>query len=136
NRPDQDVVLLDVPAGAHLPEQREDIREDVGDIISNAFSSEPRWGPYHYSQLATKALEEARLVLWWMPKRQQFSPAAYCPNLKTAIFLKGLLGNIRVCPRCGKLFIAPKRNILYDKIQCREAHRLERWREQKKRDRG
>jgi len=90
-------------------------------------------------QFVSGLLDDARVVLWWSSKWKQFIPAIFCPDYKTAVFVKLVLGkrldlgnrlskSVRVCPRCGKHFVQmhPKQD--YDTPKCREAHRVARWR--------
>jgi hypothetical protein len=88
-------------------------------------------------ELISHALKNVRLVCWqrWPDKRTIRAKRAvglYCPDHMTAIAAKMILGNIRVCLRCHAAFIAkrPKQNCCC--VQCREAHRLARWRARKK----
>jgi len=77
-------------------------------------------------QLATYALKNARLVLW--RSKGKFVPAIFCPNFRTALYAKALLGRIKVCPHCNHLFEVPRSNQDYCSIAHREAHRVARWR--------
>lgn len=85
-------------------------------------------------ELISHALNNVRLVCWqrWPDKRPKRAIGLYCPDHMTAIAAKMILGNIRVCLRCHTPFIAkrPKQNCCC--VQCREAHRLARWRARKK----
>ena len=83
-------------------------------------------------KLVSKALDDVRLVLWWFQKGGEvLTPAIFCPDLKTAIFVKGLLEEIRCCPRCEKLFIPKNSKVEYCSPAHRDAHRMARWRQQK-----
>ena len=94
-------------------------------------SGDRHWIDVFLPQLVTNALRDVRLVLWWYRKARTFTPAISCPDLKTALFFKGLLGEIRVCPKCEKLFRPKNPNIDYCSPAHREAHRIARWRAQK-----
>jgi len=83
------------------------------------------------AQILTKVLRHARLVLWWNDER--FLPALYCPDLKTALYVRALLGIVGgkallLCPRCGKPFFQQRSDQGYCSVRCREAHRVARWR--------
>jgi hypothetical protein len=83
--------------------------------------SHPGWSNVHVPQLATAPMEEARLVLWYSGKSKlgssPFVPAIYCPNLKSALFVRAFL-SLQTCPHCGVLFLPEKENVIY----CCEAH--------------
>ncbi len=104
----------------------------VAKAFASGASGELSWIHVFLPQLVTNALRDVKLVLWWFKKQQKFIPAIFCPDLKTALFLKGLLGEIRICPRCNKPFVPLNANIDYCSPAHREAHRVARWRAQKK----
>ena len=54
-----------------------------------------------------------------------------CDNMRTAVAYKMLFNGIRICLRCHRLF-SGKENQDYCSVQCREAHRVARWRESQK----
>lgn len=112
--------------------------DDSAAVLTKIFSSTPNWVPVCLPQLVSNKLCDVRLVLWWfgfdkeeMFERGKFTPAFFCPDLKTALFFKGLLGQIRICPRCEKVFVPRKGNIDYCSPAHRDAHRVARWRAQK-----
>jgi hypothetical protein len=78
------------------------------------------------SQLLTRELCEAKLVLW----RTQSGtiPAMYCHDARTAIFVRALIGPVTICPRCDSVFTRKRPDQRYCTIRCREAHRVARWR--------
>ena len=87
------------------------------------------------SYVLSNELRGARLVLWWAD--QQFRPALWCPDIKTAFYARVLLGVIGgkgfgVCPHCGEGFVQDRPDQAYCSISHREAHRVARWREQQK----
>jgi ribosomal protein S27AE len=66
-------------------------------------------------------------------------PAIFCPDYKTAVFVRLVLGkrldlrnrlskSVKFCPRCGKHFVQSHPKQEYDTPKCREAHRVARWR--------
>jgi len=92
------------------------------------FAGVPGHAVIKLSRAATQLVEDARLVLWFWPKQQRFTPAVYCPSLKTALFINSLLGRIRVCPYCATVFTTEKKNVDYCCTAHRDAHRMARWR--------
>ncbi len=102
------------------------------EFFATFFSQTPDWAKFAVAQSSTKALEDARFVLWFSDKEQRFSPAVYCPNLKTAVFLKAFLGEIHVCPHCSKPFIPSHKGSDYCSPEHRERYRLIRWRARKR----
>jgi hypothetical protein len=89
-----------------------------------------RW----YPQIVAEMLSKARLVVWFSGKARQFVPAIFCPDWKTAAFVKHFLGRLRSCPHCGKLFVPSRSDTDYCCTKCRDAHRLARWRANKKKN--
>jgi hypothetical protein len=87
------------------------------------------------SQLVTRQLDRVRLVWWFSGEEDRFVPAAYCPDVKTAVFVHAFIARtsrLRVCPHCGTMFISVKTNIDYCSPAHRDAHRVARWRAGKK----
>lgn len=85
----------------------------------------------------SRAMERARLVLWWYEKKERFQPAIYCPDVTTALYVRALLGiamgnALLVCPKCGKPFLQQRSDQDYCSMRCREAYRVARWRAGKK----
>jgi hypothetical protein len=83
-------------------------------------------------QLVARVIEDVRLVLWYSRQAHAFIPAISCPNLKTAIFLKMLFGEIRSCPQCRRPFVPVNSNQDYCSLQHQAAYRVARWRANKK----
>ncbi len=84
----------------------------------------------------------AQIALWWVNGR--FVPAIYCTGLnrdfamKIALYIhtffiapNGEIG-FRVCPYCTEQFWQDRPNQAYCSISHREAHRVARWRNEKK----
>jgi hypothetical protein len=77
-------------------------------------------------------LEEVRLILWYW--KEQMVPALLCPDVATAFLLHvfmsatGASAGVRLCPRCGHVFLQKRRDQDYCSIKCREAHRVARFR--------
>lgn len=89
-------------------------------------------------RILTDALHEARLILWRQEKSQRLFPAIYCPDAATAVYVCALVRiaggrAFRVCPNCGNPFVQQRTDQDYCSIHCREAHRVARWRAQKRR---
>lgn len=89
------------------------------------------------SQTVGSLLENAQIVLWWFDGA--FRPAIYCPNLKAALYIHtfflapvGGLG-FRICPYDGEQFFQDRPNQEYCLPAHREAHRVARFRDNKKR---
>lgn len=81
----------------------------------------------------------AEIVLWWW--REAFRPAIYCKDIETALYIhsfflapKGEVG-FRICPApaCSGQFFQDRPNQDYCCPAHREAHRVARWRNEKKR---
>ena len=109
-----------------LPEQQR-----MANIVGRSLAVQERQGIISWLPVVvSQALRDVRLVLWWFEKVEKFMPAIFCPDLKTAIFVKGLLGEIRCCPRCEKLFVPRNSNVDYCSPAHRDAHRVARWRAQ------
>ena len=87
------------------------------------FFSSGGWANVHVPLLATRPMEEARLVLWGRSGR--FIPAIYCPDLRTAIFARAFL-SLQTCPHCGIVFISEKENVIYCCPVHGQAHRMAR----------
>jgi hypothetical protein len=82
----------------------------------------------------------AQLALWWT--KGDLRPAIYCMDVETALYVHTFLiaptGSIgfRVCPYCADQFFQDRPNQDYCRPAHREAHRVARWRYQKKTDKA
>lgn len=92
---------------------------------------------YEVSQAVGFHSEDAKVVLWWVDG--EFRPAIYCPDAKTALYIHtfflaptGGLG-FRICPYDGEQFFQDRPNQEYCCPAHREAHRVARFRDKKKR---
>jgi hypothetical protein len=87
-------------------------------------------------QMAARLLSPAKLIYWQAGTATnalpQLAPGIYCPDDKTAVAAKMLLGVTRVCPRCHVPFLPKWSTQTCCSVRCREAHRVARWREQEK----
>ena len=73
----------------------------------------------------------SQLVLWWTGVR--FTPAIWCYDMKTAFYVRALLGKgLRICPHCSEPFPQKRPDQNYCSVAHREAHRVARWRLQQK----
>ncbi len=111
----------------------EDLR--VAKKFARLVSRRPDSATFYLPQWVTETIKSARLVLWWDESRKQLTPAVFCPSKSVAVFVRFLFSfggsRLRLCPRCEKPFLGrPNKN--YCSLRCREAHRVARWRAQKK----
>ncbi len=95
-------------------------------------SKDPGW---MLSYVLSAELREVHLVLWWT--KQRFKPALWCPDMKTAFYVRVLLGVVAgkgfcVCPHCEAWFVQDRPDQTYCSVAHREAHRVARWRAQQK----
>lgn len=88
----------------------------------------------NYCRLMSDMFQHARLVIWFSEKDARLLPALYCPDWKTAAFVMTFAGRLRVCPKCSTMFIPSADNVDYCSPAHREAHRVARWRDRKKRE--
>jgi hypothetical protein len=73
-----------------------------------------------YSSLMANLLQSSRFIFLYQEKddHQRLSPSLYCPTWETAAFAFIGTGLIRMCPKCGDLFIPKTKNQGY----CKPAH--------------
>lgn len=92
---------------------------------------------YEVSQ-AVGSLFQAEIVLWWMDGA--FRPAIYCPDTMTALYIHTFflapLGGLgfRICPYDGEQFFQDRPNQEYCCPAHREAHRVARFRDNRRRN--
>jgi hypothetical protein len=87
--------------------------------------------------LLTKDLLYVRIIYWNVGKGNTVvvTPGIFCPDYKTAINVKMILEqDVRVCPWCHNMFVAKRPKQHCCSIECREAHRVARWREKQKKE--
>jgi hypothetical protein len=109
-----------------LGEVIEDFRKKMGANIR-------KWPDMARSLLAkliSDRTDGARFVLWWRNEDRCFTPAIYCPDERTAVFVWALLSvvagdKLSVCPRCGTVFLG-RSDQTYCKLQCGAAVRMAR----------
>jgi hypothetical protein len=103
------------------------------DVLNAAQAKDPRWARLTFPRVVTERLKDVRLVMWFSPRKNQFTPALWCPDRAAGVFLQSLM-DMRFCPYCGDLFLPRKNNVIYCRISHREAHRMQRkrWREKQK----
>ena len=91
------------------------------------------WAGVDVAKLATAPMQAARLVLWFVSGK--FIPAIYCPDLRTAIFVRAFL-SLQTCAHCGIVFGSEKENVIYCCPAHGHAHRVARMRAKKGRKYG
>ena len=164
SRPVQELRLNDLrpllesldPRGVHrwagLVTLRDAVRSSDELLFEKAASSARRGeAAIVLSQLMSKEISRARIVLWYarkmvllrdmsgskpfVPPPDKLIPAIYCEDVKTALFVFAAIGRgLSICPRCDKTFVQKqkRRHQQYCSIRCREAHRVERWRKRQR----
>jgi hypothetical protein len=63
----------------------------------------PQVAAWFYPAFFNRGLKRARLVLW-LTKQNQFLPAIFCPDMKTATFAFAAFRGVVACANCGELF--------------------------------
>jgi hypothetical protein len=115
--------------------KRKQLKDSMIRDIASAFAANPAWSkrtaPINLPPVITDELEKARLTLWWDRHQRRFLPAIYCPDLDTALFVRGLLGDVCACLGCDRIFVPDRPNRFY----CDDPHCGERHRQRRKRDR-
>jgi hypothetical protein len=117
-------------------------KSELINLVISMFSMKKNVGS-DLEVLISLALSNIRLVCWrhWKlatattdkrPARAKRAIGLYCPDPMAAIAAKMILGNIRVCVRCHRAFIAQRAKQNCCRVECREAYRLARWRARKK----
>jgi hypothetical protein len=99
--------------------------DEPGNKVSAFLGKHEAWSRVELPYIVTEALASTELVLWFSPRRQRFTPAFYCPDLKTALWVRYLI-DMRACPHCGKFFVPAASNVLYCCGEHREAYRVSR----------
>jgi len=87
-----------------------------------------------YSGLMSGLLQDCRFVIWYSTKGKGTpQPGLYCPSWKDAVYALLGMDHIRLCERCGELFIPrptsdPKNEQRYcPGGACANAARVARW---------
>lgn len=111
----------------------EKVDPGMPDVLNAAMAKYPPYARATFPRVVTERLKGVRLVMWHSPRKNQFTPALWCPDLPTGVFLKSLM-DMRSCPYCGDLFLPGKNNVIYCSILHREAYRTgrSRWRKKQK----
>jgi len=118
---------------------------DLGTALKSMFAgsasvNSQREAKFGLAPAWTKELSSARVVLWWaesldgQPYRR-FTPAIYCADPKTALYVWQVLVEQRVsiCLGCGDVFIPERSNQLYHPNgRCGDRHRKRRQRNKSK----
>lgn len=87
----------------------------------------------------TLGVATARIVLWWADRTGTFIPAIFCLDAETALYIHTFFiaptggPGVRICPHCHYQFFQDKPNQDYCCPAHREAHRVARFRDNKKR---
>jgi len=113
-------------------------KTQLPDVVLNEFVAARDVDKAHAEFLAgllNNTMEKARLVLWWNGKR--FTPAIWCPDLKTAyqvLMIPALCGTpaLCVCPRCQRIFLQSRADQRFHSERCQGAFRVEEWRRKQK----
>jgi len=134
----QDNLAIDAALSLMHVDQRE-LKLVIGQTdqrkLASGTSTDLVLGLLATSYLAA-ALKEARLV-YWLGAGWQLRPGLFCPDFKTAVAVHLLLHDtFRVCPRCDKTFVVTHPTQQCCSIQCREAHRIARWRATKRQEKN
>jgi hypothetical protein len=129
---DEDELLAERAYERLWPFIENSVERAFKDVMVPVYASNRKWAENKFPQVVTKAVDDARIVMWFSPKIAQFTPAIYCPTIKVAIFIHMFLGGLRVCPYCSSVFIPLKKNVDYCSPAHRDAHRMQRWRRKKR----
>jgi hypothetical protein len=103
--------------------------------ITEALMKEPGYIESMLARDLSSRLDDVRLVMWQWQGRT--SPALLCPDIATALLIRvvmsavGARAGLRLCPKCGQIFLQKRQDQDYCSVKCREAHRVARWRAQK-----
>lgn len=117
-----------------ISEEEKPLIKAARSAIASAFKTYPS---DEIRRILSKELLPLRLVLW-KSKEGKLVPAFYSPDLSSGLLLYSLLkaigseGGLAVCPRCGTPFLQKRADQEFCSIECREAHRVARWRAKKK----
>lgn len=113
--------------------------EELVTQIISAVPFEAMGEQWFLPRLMTAAVKGATPVYWEPGKAKKhgasFNPpqrGMFCPTYEIAVAFRMFFNGIRVCLRCQSLFSKERPNQGCCSIECREAHRVNRWRESKK----
>jgi len=119
--------------------ENDDVFSIVASVIARDATSSNEG---HYLCMMTNRILEGSRILLWQPG--QFRKSAqgkwvsggaerlgvFCPTIEAGIAQLMFCDGIRICLRCHDLFLG-KSHQDYCNVQCRETHRVARWRERK-----
>lgn len=143
------IQLLNFALGRPVPQLKEDFRTVVGeafrlrpphehrltDALSDQSLADPKlWSRRWLPALFNREIKGTRMVMWWTEDARRFSPAIYCDDEETAIFVSLLFGGVELCPGCGQPFIRRRKQRFHNR-NCGQRLRQALWREQQKRGR-
>lgn len=116
------------------PGDLEDFRRGVVQALSYNAIQDARL----MADLMTATLKGANPVIWKPgdifdnhKKRETAQRGMWCDDMMRAVTYLMLFDGVRICLRCHVLFEG-KPHLDYHTVQCRESHRVARWRERKK----
>jgi hypothetical protein len=98
------------------------------------WSGNKKWvgARWEYLEHMTRQISGARFVMWFRYGESVLqSPAIYCRSLKTAAFVALSRDGVRVCPKCGALYVPDKLTQGYCTPKHGVAFRTARSRERK-----
>ena len=96
-------------------------------LLKGTAKRDPRW---LLSVEISTVIQDAKIVLWWT--RNEFKPAIWCPDVKTAFYVHAIMGAFRICLHCSEPFLPQRPDQDYCSVAHREAHRVARWRSKQK----
>jgi hypothetical protein len=116
-----------------------DKNPQLAQVIRDVVAYEAMGEQWYLPCFATAAVKGSSPV-WWMRGKSRkhvipFNPpqqGMLCPTYEAAIAFRMLFNGLRICLRCQSLFRQERPNQGCCTIECREAHRVARWRERKK----
>jgi hypothetical protein len=87
------------------------------------------WGgaAWEYSTVMSTVLRNVRPIVWYRADaRTPFSPGLLCPDLRTAAFALHFTGDVRICPKCERLFVPKREDHVFHESACRTGYFLGR----------
>lgn len=88
-----------------------------------------------FVEVMSHAVKNVRWVTWSPASGEHNpAPAAYCPDMSTALAMAVFLDSVRVCPHCGRPFTPKQDNVDYCSPAHGAAYRTARSREKKRRE--
>jgi hypothetical protein len=140
------VQLLSFVRGKPVPQLKGDFRTLVGeafrlrppdehrltDALSDPALADPKlWSRRWLPALFNREIKGTRMVMWWPEDARSFSPAIYCKDEETALFVSLLFRGVELCPGCGQPFIRRRKQRFHNR-NCGQRLRQALYREQQK----